>query len=71
MKGPWDDIITLDLIHCEVCGEPLYSPTYRQKMESKLDSANATLCPKHQQRQAASLWPSWAPGKAKPELEGK
>jgi len=71
MKGQWDDVVTMDLILCEVCGEPLYSPNFQQKVESKLDSANQTLCPKHQQRQTASLWPSWAPGKPKPKLEEK
>ena len=65
LVGPWDKVITLDLIHCRVCGEPLYSPAYRQKVESKLDSTPQDLCPKHQQTYAASMWPHAVPGRAK------
>jgi hypothetical protein len=50
----WDNVITLDLIHCRVCGEPLYSPAYRQKVESKITSSDDALCPKHRQTEAAS-----------------
>jgi NAD-dependent dihydropyrimidine dehydrogenase PreA subunit len=54
LVGEWDDVITLDLIHCRVCGEPLYSPAYRQKVESTLNSSAEALCPKHRQTDAAS-----------------
>jgi NAD-dependent dihydropyrimidine dehydrogenase PreA subunit len=40
LVGEWDEVITLDLIHCRVCGE--------------LDSASEALCPKHRQSDAAS-----------------
>ena len=59
LLGEWDDVITLDLIHCRVCGEPLYSSAFLQKMEGQLDSAGEALCPKHRQSDAASkLLPS-------------
>jgi ferredoxin hydrogenase large subunit len=59
LVGEWDDVITLDLIHCRVCGEPLYSSAFLQKMEGQLDSAGEALCPKHRQSDAASkLLPS-------------
>ena len=54
LVGEWDEVITLDLIHCRVCGEPLYSSAFLQKMESELDSAGEALCPKHRQSDAAS-----------------
>jgi ferredoxin hydrogenase large subunit len=54
LVGQWDNVITLDLIHCRVCGEPLYSPAYRQKVESKITSSDEALCPKHRQTEAAS-----------------
>ena len=61
LDGQWDDVITLDLIHCQVCGEPLYTPAYRQKVESKLDSAQEPLCSKHRQSYYAAKWPHWVP----------
>jgi len=71
LVGQWDDVIKLDLVHCRVCGEPLYSPAYRQKVESKLNSTDEPLCPKHRQSYAASMWPHLVSGKAKPNLGGK
>ena len=69
LVGQWDKVITLDLIHCRVCGEPLYSPAYRQKVESTLDSTQEALCPKHQQTYAASMWPHSVSSKAKQDLK--
>jgi ferredoxin hydrogenase large subunit len=63
LSGEWDDVISLDLILCRVCGEALYSPSYNQKMKSKLNSTAEALCPKHRQRSSAAMWPSWAVGK--------
>jgi ferredoxin len=54
LAGQWDDVVTLDLIRCQVCGEPLYSTRYRQKVQDYLHSSDAALCPQHQQREAAA-----------------
>jgi ferredoxin len=71
LVGQWDEVITLDLIHCRICGEPLYSPAYSQKVESKLNSMPEPLCAKHRQSYAASKWPHGVPENAKPKLEEK
>ena len=65
LVGQWDDVVTLDLIHCKVCGEPLYSTLYEQNLASKLSSTTEALCPQHQQRQAASRLPLTAARKTK------
>ena len=65
LVGEWDDVIALDLIHCRVCGEVLYSPAFQQKMESKLKSAGETLCPKHRQYAAAAKMLSSKPGRGR------
>ena len=57
LVGQWDDVVTLDLIHCQVCGEPLYSTLYEQSLANQLNSTSEALCPQHQQRQAASRIP--------------
>jgi len=71
LVGQWDEVITLGLIQCRVCGEPLFSPAYRQKVENKLDSTHEALCVKHRQSYAASKWPHAVPEDAKPKLEEK
>ena len=68
LVGHWDDVVTLDLIRCQECGEPLYSTAYLQKLASELDSTGETLCPQHRQRQAASKLPAAGPGKTKSKL---
>lgn len=62
LVGQWDDVIKLDLIHCRVCGEPLYSPSFRRNVESKLNLAAETLCPKHRQTAAAAKMLRSKPG---------
>ena len=71
LVGQWDEVVTLDLIHCEVCGEPLYSTLYEQKLATNLKSTVDALCPQHQQRQAASKFSMLAAGKTKKYLGGK
>ena len=66
LVGQWDDVVTLDLIHCQVCGEPLYSTLYEQNLASKLNLSTAAFCPQHQQRQAASRIPLGAAHKTGP-----
>jgi len=69
LTGQWDDVITLDLIHCQICGEPLYSPAYRQRIESKLNSTHEGLCSKHRQSYYAAKWPYGLPSRAKTDLK--
>ena len=66
LTGQWDEVTTLDLIHCKVCGEALYSTALRQKVESKLDVTHEGLCPKHRRSVYAAKWPNWVPEDAKP-----
>jgi ferredoxin len=40
LVGQWDDVVTLDLIRCRVCGEALYSPAYQEKLENELSSSD-------------------------------
>jgi ferredoxin len=71
LAGEWDEVVTLDLIHCRVCGEPLYSTLYEQNLDRQLNSTTEALCPQHQQRQAASRIPLGAALKAESKLRDK
>ncbi len=71
LAGHWDDVVTLDLIRCQVCGEPLYSTDYQHKLACELNLIDEALCPQHRQRQAASQWPLARPGKSKSNLGDK
>jgi ferredoxin len=64
LVGLWDDVLTLDLVRCEVCGEPLYSKAYQLKVVGEVNPNSEPLCPQHRQRQAASKWPLSRPHKS-------
>ena len=70
LTGRWDEVTTLELVRCRVCGEPLYSSAYRQKMESLLQGPVEALCPRHRQRQAAARWPLSRPAGSRKQMEG-
>ncbi|MCP4688298.1 MAG: 4Fe-4S dicluster domain-containing protein [Desulfobacterales bacterium] len=53
LKNEWDEVITLDLLLCEVCGEPIYTPEFGETLSEKLDEKVQTLCPRH--KEALSL----------------
>jgi NAD-dependent dihydropyrimidine dehydrogenase PreA subunit len=67
LVGQWDDVVTLDLILCRVCGKPLYSTLYEQNLANTLNSTTEALCPQHQQRLAAARLPLAAPNPDEPE----
>ena len=71
LVGQWDDVVTLDLLRCRVCGQPLYTTAYQQKFASKVDSSSDTLCPQHRQRQAALKRPLSRSDKTPSTLENK
>ena len=71
LVGQWDDVITLDLVRCRVCGEPLYTSSYQQKFVSEADLGSDTLCPQHRQRQAASKLSFSKSGETPSKLENK
>ncbi len=71
LVGQWDDVVTLDLVRCRVCSEPLYTKAYHQKLVSEVNTGSDPLCPQHRQRQAASKRPLAILGKTASNLEGK
>jgi ferredoxin len=71
LTGQWDDVVTVDLIRCRVCGKPLYSTAYEEKLAGKLNLTGEALCPQHRQRQAASKWLIAGPGKVRSKSGGK
>jgi len=71
LVGRWDDVVTLDLVRCRVCSEPLYTKAYQQKPVNEVNADSDPLCPQHRQRQAAMKRPLAILGKSAPNLEGK
>jgi hypothetical protein len=56
LESPWLEVAALDLIQCRVCGEPVYTPDYGEKVSEKLRMPAEALCPEHRREKSLSVW---------------
>lgn len=56
LESEWQEVVTLDLVHCQVCGEPMYTPDFREKISIKLGKPVEALCPEHRREKTLSAW---------------
>lgn len=63
--GGWDTVATLDLVRCEMCGEPVYPAPYGQGLQASLKENLEALCPQHRQRRVSRLWSGLGPVRQK------
>jgi ferredoxin len=63
LQGRWEEVIKLDLIHCRVCGEPIYTHKIRKALLRKLDKPMEALCPTHKQTAPLQVWKRLSPSR--------
>lgn len=56
LQGGWDDVVTMELVHCSVCGEPLYTVNFEKTLNHKLNHYMDNLCPRHRKESSISAW---------------
>lgn len=49
LQSQWDDVLTLDLVRCRVCGEPLYTAEFGRSVANRLEKSVDPVCSKHRQ----------------------
>lgn len=49
MDNKWDDVVALDLIHCKICGEPIYTVNLENTMSAKVGKEIDPICSKHKE----------------------
>jgi len=49
MKDRWDEVAVLDLVHCEVCGEALYTVALGNMLTGVTGRTVAPLCTRHRE----------------------
>ena len=49
LENKWDEVISLDLVHCKVCGEPIYTSGLEKTLSGKTGRELDPLCPRHKQ----------------------
>ena len=56
LKGKWDEVATMDLVPCMVCGAPLYTHDLKNALAQKLNHEVEALCPEHRKTNLMSVW---------------
>ena len=46
----------MELVHCMVCGEPLYTDGFKKALDGKLEYEPATLCHLHKKTFSLDAW---------------
>jgi ferredoxin len=69
LESDWDEVASMDLVRCAVCGEPLYTMDFSDTLTGKLDHKVETLCPTHRQSLSMTAWRKLIPQKT--DSEGK
>jgi hypothetical protein len=63
LRGQWDEVVSMDLVHCAVCGEPVYTSRFGETLSEKIDKNVEALCPEHKKTLPLGLWKRVAPGR--------
>jgi len=56
LKGKWDEVATMDLVPCMVCGAPIYTHDLRNTLRQKLNHQVEALCPEHRKTNLLTVW---------------
>lgn len=56
LKGGWDEVTTLELIKCSVCGEPIGTARQKRDLLKQYGQVVDALCPHHRRTTRSDLW---------------
>ena len=65
LRSDWQEVATMPLVRCTVCGDPLHTIDLGESLEEKLDQRVESLCPKHRKAQSFLVWRHLFPEKGK------
>jgi ferredoxin len=51
----WDEVIMLDLVHCRICGEPLYTSACGKKLSGEKGVPETPFCSLHKEALALKV----------------
>ncbi|MBN2059495.1 MAG: 4Fe-4S dicluster domain-containing protein [Deltaproteobacteria bacterium] len=63
LRGQWEKVAEMELEHCAVCGEPIYTSSFEKTLNDKLDKRVEPLCPSHKKTLSMNIWKRVAPGR--------
>ncbi len=56
LTGKFDLVKTLDLLHCRVCGEPIYTASLGDTVSNDIHNSLEPLCPDHKGAGPVNVW---------------
>ncbi len=56
LESEWDEVICLELVHCNVCGEPLYTTRFKKTLDNECEDEVEMLCPDHRKGAVVNSW---------------
>lgn len=65
LENQWDEVVSLDLVYCKVCGEVLCTKDLGKTLSDITGREPDPLCPKHKQMTFAGRQMLFLPGKGK------
>ena len=71
LAGQWDEVIAMELVHCVVCGQPVYTTGVGRVLSKKLDRQVEALCSEHKKAAPLNVWKRIALGRGKQNGERK
>lgn len=63
LRGQWEEVVNMELVHCVVCGEPVYTSRLEKDLSERLDNGTEALCPQHKKAVPIGLWKRLASGR--------
>lgn len=69
LRGPWEEVVTMELQRCVACGEPLYTTDFGDKLATRLDREIEPLCPAHRKTRPLKVWGKIFAAPALPDKE--
>jgi ferredoxin len=71
LTGRWDEVVAMKLVHCMVCGEPIYTTNLGKTLTKRLDRKVEALCPEHKKTAPLNVWKRVAMGRGLQNGAGK
>jgi ferredoxin len=56
LDGPWEEVTSLDLVHCEICGEPVYTVPFAEALDRRLPERPPPRCALHGDDTVRRAW---------------
>ncbi len=56
LDGEFESVASFDLVHCQVCGAPIYTTNFSKTISKALENDAVALCPEHKGLESIKLW---------------